>query len=422
MKIGIQTWGSDGDIRPFIALAGGLSNAGHEVTLAITSVDNKEYSDLGNALGFKVMRVFEGFNLSDEEAEAVSKEIFETWDPVKQFTLLFESAFDPALDDMYAAAEMLCAENDVVIGHMVMHPLFSAAEKSGCPFAVTTLCPITVPSEFLSPLGMPYLGRWLNPLLWKLADYFFTNRIFTSVNRLRLKLDLAPIKSVFNEVFISKKLTLVAASPQLCDISPDWGDHLKFSGFFNIPVKVENWTPPSDLNNFLENGEAPVYLTFGSMTQFDLDFTVKLFTDAVKLAGCRAIIQADWDNAEHIPDNPDIFKIGKAPHHEVFPSCAAVVHHGGAGTTQSSIFSGCPSVVVAHAFDQEYWAKQLFRIGVSPKPLGKRSVTPAKLAAAIRNILDNPAMKEKAVKIGRKMSEEDGVGQAVKSIEEIFLS
>ena len=139
--------------------------------------------------------------------------------------------------------------------------------------------------------------------------------------------------------------------------------------------------------------------------------------DAARIAGWRAIIQSGWEMITDIPEDPDVYRISPAPHRYLFPHCAAVVHHGGAGTTQSAMLYGCPSVVVEHFGDQIFWGRELRRLGIAPRLLHRRSVTPEKLARAIRTVLDSPDMKNKAEKIGKDMKNEDGVERAVELLE-----
>ncbi|EEF26194.1 hypothetical protein RCOM_1879110, partial [Ricinus communis] len=173
-----------------------------------------------------------------------------------------------------------------------------------------------------------------------------------------------------------------------------------------------------DVEAFLAAGEAPVYMGFGSWTPRDIlhqTDTLRLFTEAAQLAGCRAIIQSDDAAACGFHSNERMLYVPASPHHLIFPRCAAVVHHGGAGTTQSATLAGKPSVVVAHINEQEHWGMELRRIGIAGKPLHRRSVTATKLAARLRAI--TPAMRSRAPQVAQLMARENGVATAVRLIE-----
>ena len=153
----------------------------------------------------------------------------------------------------------------------------------------------------------------------------------------------------------------------------------------------------------------------------DLDRSPAVITDILfqgaLLAGRRAIVQSCWDKLPDFPDDPNIYKIKTVPHKHIFPHCSMVVHHGGAGTTQSSTLHGCPSVVIEHFGDQLLFAKELKRNGVAPQVLHRRNVTSKKLAKAIKYVLANPEMKKKAESLGAAIKQENGVSKAVYEIE-----
>lgn len=165
-------------------------------------------------------------------------------------------------------------------------------------------------------------------------------------------------------------------------------------------------------------------MTMGSMISFEAspgEITSVLVQGAL-LAGCRAIVQSRWDEIADIPDHPQIYKIRTVPHQHVFPFCAAVVHHGGAGTTHSALRHCCPSIVIEYCLDQPFFASELKRLGVAPEVLHRRNISARKLAAAIRKVLDSPHMKKRAEELGAFMQKENGVSKAVQLIEDRFLS
>ena len=340
MKIGIQTWGSDGDIRPFCALAGGLAKAGHHVTLVVTSVDQKDYSALASAMGFEIRHVHGEVHLAEKELKELFLGVERSGNIAKHLKILCRETLDPVTDIMYEAALRLAEENDALISHLVCHTMMTAAEKTGCPYVVVSPAPTHLANCHFPPVGMPNLGATGNRLFWK-ASGIGINHIFKkSVNTLRKKVGVAPVKNVLNELWISDRLNIIAASPSIVRHAPDWNKTVRVVGFFDVPSQAEQWVMPDDLKQFLEAGEPPVYLTFGSFNAIDIDNNARLLTEAAKLGGKRAIIQTYWDQATFRPEDPNCFLIDKTPHHKIFPHCSAIVHHGGAGTTHSSVYCG----------------------------------------------------------------------------------
>jgi len=419
MRIGIQTWGTEGDVRPFIALAGGLSAAGHDVTLAVTEITNKQFTTFGERLQFAVQQV--GHIDCDEiRFKQLSAKVFKEWNPLKKGDIIVSNFLDPVIEDMLVAANDLCAENDLVIGHFFVYPLKIAAQKHLCPFIMVFTTPL-IPSRYLSPLGIPEFIKCLNPLWWNLFDFSLNKAWKPMIDRLYIREGVPTGKSVLRDIWYSPLLNLVSVSPALFPPPADWEQRYHLCGFLNIPEKGESWQMPEGLKQFLKEGDAPVYITFGSMIASDpnpRDVT-QLLIKAVQLAGCRAIIQSNWDELDKLPEFPDIYRIISAPHHQIFPHCSLVIHHGGAGTTQAATIAGCPSVVVEHSSDQPLWGSILQRIGIAPNLLHRRSVTAKKLARTIRTVLDAPAMAEKAKAIGTIMQQEDGLARAIELIEGI---
>jgi len=412
MKIGIQTWGSDGDILPFMALAHGLQGAGHQVTIAYTSVDNKDYTAYAAAGGFSAVQTYDGF---ESGPNAVLEEIVRTNDPMKQFVLVMQQYFDPALEAMYAASKALCANNDIVIGHMINHTLLTAAERSGRPRVSVALAPLAVRTREI-PLFGPNLGRFFNSLTWKLGDYVGRKKMFSRAEALREREGLPPLRSMQEQLYVSKDLTLIASSPTLSQRRGDWGAHIQLCGDLHYPPDDHPIALPAGLEDFLRSGPPPVYMGFGSLTQFQAESFDVLMTEAAALAGCRAIIQSEWAGET----SPSIFRCSRAPHAQVFPQCAAIVHHGGAGTSHSAARSGRPSVVVEHAFDQQFWGDELRRAGVAGTVLHRNTVTADQLARALKTTLQSGDMQQRAAEIGHKMQQEDGVARAIQLIEARF--
>lgn len=417
MRIGIQTWGTEGDVRPCLALAGGLSAAGHEVTLAVTEITNRRFDTEAEHLGFRVRHA--GHVQVDQAVyREVAARVFREWNPMKRGDLVFTYFLQPVVDDLLEAAKALCAENDLVVGHFFVYPLKIAAGKAGRPYVLLFTTPLA-PSRHHPPMGVPEVSPGLNRLWWTVFDTLLNRSWKPFMDRLYRQEGVAPEPSVLFSIWRSPLLNLVSTSPALFPPPPDWKDRIHLCGFLNMPESPDDEPLPDELERFLEAGPPPVYMTFGSMLRDDPEprGITALLVEAAWLAGCRAVVQSDWEAVGDIPLHPDVFPVTRSPHHRVFPRCAAVVHHGGAGTTQAATRAGCPSVVVEHASDQPLWAAVLQRRGLAPEVLHRRTVTPVKLARAIRAVLRTPAMAARARAVGSRMAGEDGVARAVRLIE-----
>ena len=423
MKIGMQTWGSHGDVRPFLALAEGLQADGHEVTLLITCVDSAAYAGVTSARGVNIV-VLASPVVTPEQGAAMARTVYRLRNPLSQMAAILRLGLEPVEDLIVAAARQLAATSDLLIGHYILYPLQIAAEQAGRPYVSVLLSHAGVPSALNNPWNL-HLGKTVNRLLWWVIKAAINRALKPFVNRLRLQLGMRPARDIVGQVWLSHHLTLVAVSAQICQAQADWPAAVHVCGFLDMPNMALEGSMPAAMRDFLDAGAAPVYMTLGSWMPHDLASqrdTVRLLTQAARLAGCRAIIQAGaWQACGFQPDQQVLY-VGAAPHHAVFPRCAAVVHHGGAGTTQSATLAGVPSVVVAHINEQEHWGHELRRLGVAGWPLRRRSVTANGLARRIRQMLANPAMMARAEALAVPMRQEDGVATAVSLVQQRFVA
>jgi len=427
MRIGLQTWGSDGDIRPMIALAAGLCGKGHDVTLHVASVDGKDYSPFAREFGFNIHHTSPapGYDTSPDTLDRLGLEVVKKKFPPSQMRVIVDSFFEPFFKNMVSEAEELCRKNDLIISHYFSHPTRIVSEKLGRPEITVMLAHEGIPGRYTSPSVLPDAGPWLNPLLWRLAKTVVNRAAKPYVNRLRRDMGLPDCRDIMTEAWTSHRLNLLAVSRVFCKAQPDWPAYHHLCGFFNMPGSETTGDMPDELAAFISGGDPPVYMTFGSLTAHGTSLrmeVIRLLAAAARMAGCRTVIQVFPEDIERITSsslNPEgeIFYTSPMPHQRVFPHCSVVVHHGGAGTTHSATRAGCPSIVVAHVADQEFWGGELRRAGLAPKPLHMMSLSEGKLAKRIRAVLDSEEMKRKAKDAGEIMRAEDGVSTAVEIIE-----
>jgi UDP:flavonoid glycosyltransferase YjiC (YdhE family) len=205
-------------------------------------------------------------------------------------------------------------------------------------------------------------------------------------------------------------------SPSLIAKPKDWGPEIDVTGFVFLDL-ASSFTPPDDLKKFLEDGDPPVYIGFGSIVVDDPDAFTKLIFEAVKMAGCRALVSKGWGGFGSNSDCPDnIFMLENTPHDWLFPRCAAVVHHGGAGTTAIGLKTAKPTMIVPFFGDQPFWGAM-----VSKAKAGAHDCIPYKklnaerLAEGIKQCLTEEA-RTNVKKIADSISNEgDGALNAVRS-------
>jgi UDP:flavonoid glycosyltransferase YjiC (YdhE family) len=192
----------------------------------------------------------------------------------------------------------------------------------------------------------------------------------------------------------------------------DWNAVTHVTGYWHLPPE-RDWQPPADLLDFLDGGAPPVYIGFGSMVSADPTAKARLIVDAVTQAGLRAVLATGWGalDAGELPDS--IHVLQEAPHEWLFPRMAAVVHHGGAGTTAAGLTAGKPSIICPFIADQPFWGRRVEQLGVGPAPIPQGKLSAARLADALKVAVSDAGMRERAAALGDKLRAEDGVANAV---------
>lgn len=422
MKIGIQTWGSLGDIRPFWALADGLQAVGHKVTLVTTRVDSADQENYRSQAGATIIPIASPVIATKKELQEIEQAIFAERDPVCQTQMIIKKLFLPAEEEMYKASEKLCLDNDLVIGHFFHYPLNAAAEKHGRPYVSVSLVHSAIPSAFQPPSGMPNLGAIGNRFSWWLVKSVLNKKLRKYSDQLRLRHGIEIARDLVGNVWASNQLTLVAVSPALCKRSKDWPENYQVCGFLNPRNDALDGEISRELQEFLSADTPPVYMTFGSAMADGHTETISLLREAADKASVRAIIQApNWEKHGFQSTRRVLF-VNSAPHGAVFPRCSAIIHHGGAGTSQSALRAGKPSVVIPHTSEQSFWGRELARIGVAHNPISRNKLTSDQLSTAIKHVIESKDIYHAATKIGIEMAKENGVENAVQLISEKFVA
>jgi sterol 3beta-glucosyltransferase len=197
-------------------------------------------------------------------------------------------------------------------------------------------------------------------------------------------------------------------------VPPDWPTNIHVIGAWTLPMP-QGWTPPDDLAAFLANGEPPVYFGFGSMKVPDPLRMTQQIAAALKATGLRGVLQAGWAGLNHHDNH--LITIGDTPHAWLFPRMAAIVHHGGSGTTHAALKAGKPSLVVPFAVDQPFWGQRIAAAGAGVPPISPKRLTVEHLAAALRTLTQDSTMRQHAAAISEQMRAEDAIATALEIIE-----
>lgn len=421
MRIGLQSWGSEGDVRPMLALAAGLSARGHTATLVVTGPPAAELTAAAVRHGVS-LEVVSIPGLTDE---ATLDGLLASWvaerNPLVQARKILEAAVDPVVPAMTDAARRLCRQSDVVVAHFFVQPLVAAAQRRDIPCAVLHMAHTGLPSREICPPGFPALGPVGNRLGWAVTRRAIDGLFLARANEARAAEGLAPIGDVMREAWTSPWLTLLAVSPHIRPRPADWPASHHVCGFLDLPREAEPAPANPQLLDFLAAGPPPVFFTFGSLLPRGAEgarAVADIWREAARRAGCRAILQLPSTVAEGLRNDDRTLVVHRVAHSAVFPRCAAVVHHGGAGTVHTALGCGVPSVVVPHIADQFLWAAELRRLGVAGPIVPRRKLTPSNLAHALARTLADTRAADAARALARQLSTEHGVDVACSLIEE----
>lgn len=420
MKILILTYGSRGDVQPFVALGKGLKANGHNVVLA-TSERFRDFVE-NNGLGYGYMNDDMLRILDTDQGKDLLENTSTIFQVVKQ-TLKMMKQVGPMQKSLLRESWDLAQDlsPDLIVFHPKAYAAPHIAEKLGIPVILALPVPLMVPTSERPNVGFPKvkLGGWYNRQTYHIINQLMGLSAKKHVKEFRAACGL-PEQKTFDLLRMTDGTNipvLHAYSKHLIAEPADWPDHAVTSGYWFLD-NDHDWTPPPTLQHFLQTGPPPVYIGFGSMAGRKPERLANIVIEALQQARLRGIIATGWGGlkARSLPDT--ILQIDQAPHGWLFPQMAAVVHHGGAGTTAAGLRAGKPSVIIPFFGDQPFWGKRVHELGAGPKPIPQKQLTSDALATALHDAVTDKDMIEVAKKIGEQIRSEEGIANAISFIEE----
>jgi UDP:flavonoid glycosyltransferase YjiC (YdhE family) len=270
------------------------------------------------------------------------------------------------------------------------------------------------------PLPQTRLPAWANRLTHRLAQQMLWQNYRAADNKTRrqvLQMAPAPFWGPFASLQRQEQPILYGYSPQVLPPPTDWDGFIHVTGYWFLEPPA-GWEPPRDLVDFLQAGPPPVYIGFGSMVNSRPEETTALVVQALARAGQRGVLSAGWGGLQKGDLSETVFMVGSIPFSWLFPRMAAVVHHGGAGTTSIGLWAGVPAVVTPFMGDQPFWGQRVYALGVGPQPIPRRRLTVDRLAESIRIAVSDTAMRRRAAALGESIRAENGIARAVAIIEQ----
>jgi sterol 3beta-glucosyltransferase len=409
MKISVVASGTRGDVQPYLALSKGLQNAGYDVCLLASENFEALITEAGIPFGSMGMGAEERIQ-SEEWRKTIEGGNF-----LKVLGKMQAEMKNAAADLAPRLPPLLEGSDLIITGMAGLGGVFSIAELYKIPVIQAYVVPFTPTQEFSTPLvpSLP-LGKWLNPLSYQVTHQMFwqSTKSVDAETRKLLDLPKPSFWGPFRALARSQTPTLYGYSAHVLPRPQDWGSQIHVTGYWFLD-EGDGWQPPADLVAFLDAGDAPVYIGFGSMGSRNPEEAGRIALDALARSGQRGVIASGWGGLKAV-DVPDtVHLISSLPHSWLFPHMAAVVHHGGAGTTAAGLRAGVPSIVTPFGMDQPFWGRRVADLGVGPQPIPRKRLSGEGLAAAITEAITNPTMRRRAADLGEAIRSEDGVRNAV---------
>jgi vancomycin aglycone glucosyltransferase len=377
MKIILAPMGSDGDIRPMIALAKSLQQSGHKPFMVIP-LNGKEICQKYH-LPYHLINI--------DYREELQRLLIAT------FRIRIAMRHDEIVAQFSELAKVVEGA-DLVIGGTAQFAAVHVAEALDIPYYHTP--PVTIqvlpskhyppPLTIARPLSQKMPG-WMNQILWRIY-YTLLNRIGRStINRYRRGLGLKSTRRPQEKL----KRYIIAVDKALDTVPADVKTDYVQTDYWHL-FEDEKLDP--ELAAFIESGPPPVYFGLGSMPQKTPKESEKILEEVANSLGIRMIISRGWAGFGQDIANRNIKVVGFSPHHKLFPLMSTVIHHGGGGTVHTTAWAGVPQLIIPQFSDQFHWAERIWYLGLGPYPILKNKLTVETLKSAIQEAISNPKIAE----------------------------
>ena len=415
-KILILTLGSHGDVQPYVALGCGLRDAGYSVTLCAPDF----FAGFIGSHGLAHAPMDNGFVdlINTLEGRDALEHMGSVFGAIRVMATLVPKVGplqERVQRDAWAAAQ--ASRPDLIVFHPKLGGATDIAVALGVPAVLAPLFPQYVATDAFAAVGLPELplGRAYRRATYGLV-HFLGKRIGRGpIRRWRQSAGLGPAPPLlgpFTDAQGQPRPVLHGFSPLLCPRPADWPANAVVLGDWPL-VAAEDYVPETALAAFLAAGPPPVYVGFGSMAGRHPAAKARIVLEALRIAGVRGLVARGWGGLQPAELPSTVLAIDHVPHDWLLPQVAAVVHHGGAGTTHAGLRAGRPTVICPFFGDQPFWGRRVEALGVGPSAIPQRRLTAERLAAAISAATRDAAMAVRAARLGEQLRAEGGVARAV---------
>ncbi len=418
----LTTYGSLGDLHPYMAIALELQQRGHHPVIATHEIYRSKVEAEG--LDFYPVRP-DLFNGDPEQVQEIMKRAMH---PSEGTQYVVRDLVLPYLKDSYQDLIQAVSGADLFVTHPLSFAGPIVAEKTGIRWVSSVLAPITLLSAYDPPflptgyaqISLKLLSPVINNFLLSLAKR--SVRSWTEpVRKLRSELGLPQGKNPLFEGQHSPHLVLALFSQVFAQPQLDWPKSSCVTGFpFYDRQDKSELTP--ELSEFLNAGSPPIVFTLGSSAVMDAGNFYTESAIAAKKLGHRAVLLIGKDQRNKLPKSllsEDIAAFDYAPYSKIFPRSIAIVHQGGIGTTAQALRSGRPMLIIPYSHDQPDNAARAERLGVA-RTIKRTDYNAVTAATELKQLLNNPKYTERATNVGQQIQSENGVKTACDAIEARF--
>ncbi len=421
MRVMILTSGTRGDVQPYVALARQFLSDGHDAWI----VTHEEFRSFVTEHGVEFVPIPGEVRefLSSGDWQEITGQRTSTMQTLKTVARWYERYLPEFLR---IGIEQARQADVIVCSFSILFVAETIAEVTGKLLVNTVMHPLAPTNETYAIFQRRLHPRlsWLKSMGWYRGTQELALKLYTSVfgpviNRVRQSaLGLPPRYDwLSRESFQnSSRLTLYGYSEQVSPRPTDWSPTQQVTGYWLLP-RDGHWTPPAELQDFLNAGPPPVYFGYGSMRDADPRTTLQMVEEALNRTNSRGVLVAGWSDASSDWSSERLFVTNNVPHDWLFPRMAAVVHHGGAGTTAAGLLAGAPTLIVPVIADQAFWGRRMEDLGVGPGFIPRTRLTVDRLTAALQAMIQSSTMRERASDIGARLAAENGTVRAVRLIE-----
>lgn len=402
MQAVLSTFGGRGDVEPLVALAVELRREAVEVRMC--APPDEDFAQRLAGIGVELVAV-------GPSARELVKAPPKPSSIPEAAAMIIASQFE-VMPAAVAGADVLLATGALPAAAGAL----SVAELQGVPAISLTFQQLTLPSPDRKPLA--YRGRPLPPdvtdnrALWAFDDETIEQLFSEALNGNRRANGLPAVEHV--RAYVVTEHPWVATDPVLDPLDDMPGLDVVQTGAW---LAADDRALPPDLLAFLDAGAPPVFAGFGSMPMHGTEDPGEVVVEAIRANGRRAVVGRGWADLAAADDRDDCFVVGDVNHHALFPRMAAVIHHGGAGTTVTASRSGRPQVVVPQSVDQPYWAGRVAALGIGSAHDGPVP-TVASLSQALAAALQ-PGTQERAAAVAGQIRA-DGAANAARRLIDAF--